>query len=153
MKHRYAFVCWLACGLLGAALVGCGGGRGSLSGKVTYEGKALRFGSVGALGSDGQTRNSVIKQDGTYEIQDIAAGPVKLLVMSADPAESLPKMRKKDEAPPKVDNKGWFPIPNQYLDFEKSGLTTTVRSGENKHDIDLKYARDVSGEPPPRRDR
>src|SRR5262245_15108237 len=108
MASRYRSFSWLVGGLLLAAGVGCGAGRGDLAGTVSYEGKPLRSGSVSVLGSDGLTKGALIQSDGTYRVQDIAGGPAKVAVLSPDPAKSQPRPRKKEAAPPKVDRTGWF---------------------------------------------
>jgi hypothetical protein len=132
----------LGLGLLGSsfllAVLGCGTSRGDLSGKVSYKGQVLKSGSVNVLGSDGVSKGGAIQPDGTYLVQGIAAGDVKVSVTSPDPELSQPKQRKKDEPPPKVDRTGWFPIPEDYGDFEKSRLTFTLQSGSNTWDIELK---------------
>jgi hypothetical protein len=122
--------------LLGVA--GCGSGHGDLAGKITYQGKPVRSGSVGVLGQDGITRNSVILPDGSYQVPDIPAGPVKIAVTSPDPATVKPHPRKKDLPIVKVDRSEWFPLPDSYGDFQQSGLIYTLMSGENTVDIALK---------------
>src|SRR5262245_45386467 len=99
---------WLIGGFLLVAVIGCGPGRGDLGGKVSYQGKSLQFGSVTVLGSDGIPRGGLIQNDGSYLVEDIAAGPVKIAVTSPDPVKSQPKPRKKDSAPPTPDRTGWF---------------------------------------------
>jgi hypothetical protein len=39
---------------------------------------------------------------------------------------------------PKGDSSKWFPLPKQYELADSSGITTTIRSGENTFDIELK---------------
>jgi hypothetical protein len=127
----------LAAGLLVLTLPGCGPGRGDLAGKVSYQGKPLRSGSVSVAGSDGIPRASIILADGRYEVPNLPAGPIKAAVTSPDPVKSQPHARKKDEPPPTVDRTGWFAIPDRYGSFDKSGLTFTLKVGPNTWDIDL----------------
>src|SRR2546423_1305899 len=110
----FAFVVFL--------LAGCGPGRGDLQGKVSYQNKVVRSGSVLAVGGDGLPRGGKIEDDGTYTIRDICAGPVKILVNSPDPGNYVHHPRKKDEPPPPPkDRSHWFEIPGHYGDFETSG--------------------------------
>src|SRR4051812_35300699 len=75
------------------AACGCGGGSGSLTGKVTYKGKTVASGSVMAIGSDGIARYSKIAPDGTYTITDLPVGDVKLGVHSPDPRPDPEKLK------------------------------------------------------------
>ena|SRR5437588_766530 len=128
----------LLLGALVLTLIGCGPGRGDITGKVSYQGKPLRSGTVSVLGSDGVPKSGLINQDGTYTIHDAPAGSIKALVTSADPGESQPAVRIQGTPQPKVDRSGWFAIPEKYGDFEKSGLTFELKSGPNTWDIDMK---------------
>jgi hypothetical protein len=128
----------LVAGFLLLTLIGCGPGRGDLSGTVTFGKKPLRFGSVSALGADGIPKSGLIKDDGTYTITDIATGPIKICVTSADPAASQPAERIPGTPQPKVDRTGWFAIPDKYGDFAKSELTFDLKRGANTFNIDLK---------------
>jgi hypothetical protein len=141
-----------ACGVgfLCVALCGCGAGRGTVSGKVTYQNKPLQLGSVVVVGSDGIPRTAPITAGGLYIIPDIPCGEARLAVHSPDPAgavkiyeEEQIKLQKGLRPPPgrkpaDVDRQQWFPIPPQYGDFARSGLALTVRQGTNPLDIDMK---------------
>jgi hypothetical protein len=128
----------LLAGLLGAAVSGCGAGRGDLSGTVSFAGKPLAHGSVLVVGSDGIAKGSPIQSDGTFAVKDIPAGAVKIAVTSPQPEKIKVGMRKQGEAPPpKVDSTRWFRIPDKYGDFETSELRATIRRGTNKLDITL----------------
>src|SRR5439155_5760384 len=52
---------------------GCGGGKASVSGKVSFKGKLLATGTVSMVGPDGIVRQGAIKPDGTYTVTDVAA--------------------------------------------------------------------------------
>jgi len=121
-------------------LTGCGPGKGDLSGKVFFEEKAVCSGSVIVGGSDGVPKSSPIEPDGSYVVKDVAAGTVKLTVHSPDPGEVKFMPRKEgDKPPPAKDRSKWFPIPEEYNDFDKSGLTFDLkRSTMNNFDIKLK---------------
>src|SRR5262245_28898227 len=127
---------------LSLAAAGCGGGTGDLAGKVLYKDKPVVYGTVFAVGSDQQLRTAAIDPDGSYRLEKVPAGEVRLAVVSPDPAEVTvvgregPKGSKKGV--PGVDRGKWFPIPDQYTTIDRSPLTVTVRRGLNEHNIDLK---------------
>jgi hypothetical protein len=118
-------------------VVGCGRGRGDLQGTVTFQNKPVRFGSVQVLGSDGITKAGSINDDGTYVVEDILAGPIKIAVHSPDPGQ-IHVATRKGEPPPKADRSKWFRLPDKFADFDKSELTFSLRAGPNTFDIPLK---------------
>jgi len=123
-----------------AFVAGCGG-RGDVSGKVTYQGKNLVWGSVQFEGSDGMLKQANIKSDGTYAVQGVATGEAKVAVSSLNPNSSdfQPRVVEgKAPPPPRPKVEGWFPIPDKYDTPHKSGLVYTIKSGPNTIDIDLK---------------
>lgn len=126
---------WLV-GLVLAAAAGCGPGRGELSGKVTYQGKDVRGGSVSVVGGDGIPRSAFIVEDGRYRVPDLPAGPVRVAVTSPDPGRAA-RPGKVGGPAPRADRAGWFPLPEKYADFATSGLTATLRPGANVLDLEL----------------
>ncbi len=63
------------------SLAGCGKPTGSVTGKVTYQDKSLKGGTVAFVGTDGeQSGNATIGEDGSYEIPALKAGTYKILV-------------------------------------------------------------------------
>jgi hypothetical protein len=128
-----------AAALLTLTAVGCGG-RGDVSGKVTYKGKTLVFGTVQFEGSDGVVKHGNIEPDGTYTVLDVATGDAKAAVSSLNPKSSdFQPIQREGQAPrkPRPEVKGWFPIPEKYDTPFKSGLTYTIKRGQNTIDIDL----------------
>ena len=122
---------------------GCGSGKGSLSGTVTFENKKVCSGSVLVRGGDGIIKPAPISPDGAYLVKDIAVGSIRIFVNSPQPgvvAENRSTRAGKQGAPSATpgDSAAWFPIPAQYADLDKSPLTFTLRSGSNRFDIDLK---------------
>jgi hypothetical protein len=128
---------------------GCGQPAGSVSGKVSYRGKPLKGGSVTMILADGsKSAPATINEDGTYRLDKVLAGPVKVAVETQSLAVQvrLPTYRPPagtiaaGYAPP--DSGGaarrYVRIPPQYADPEKSGLTYTVTAGSQTYDIDLK---------------
>jgi hypothetical protein len=130
------------------AVAGCSGGEGTLKGKVTYQGKPVIYGSVIAVGPDGLRQSAGLKEDGSYQFEKLRAGSYKLSVQSPEPRDrnSLPpEMR----APPglpggppanlkPIDKSKWMQLPDLYGDPDTSGITTTVKRGENQYDVELK---------------
>lgn len=140
-----AGVLLLSCGLL----AGCGGSKGTVSGKVSYKGQPLKGGNVSIVSKAGGALNSTIGEDGTYKISQVPLGPATITVetRSLRPVsqKSMPgpyAKAPKDALPPGLDSSGdakhYVPIPEQYADPEKSGLSLDVKSGSQPHDIDLK---------------
>jgi hypothetical protein len=121
--------------------VGCAA-KGDVSGKVSYQGKPLVFGTVQFEASDKTIKQANIKEDGTYSIAGVPVGEAKVAVSSINPQSSdfQPLHRGENLPPPKPRPKlpGWFPIPTDYQDLSKAKLTYTVTRGQNTHDIDLK---------------
>ena len=125
--------------LLSLAATGCAG-QGDVSGKVSYKGKPLVWGTVQFEGSDNLLRQANINSDGTYVIRGVAVGQAKVAVSSINPQSSDFQMRQiEGKAPPKPRPavKGWFRIPEKYDAPYKSGLVYTIKRGENKIDIEL----------------
>lgn len=131
-------------------LAGCaGGGKARVSGKVTHNGKNLVFGTVEMKGPDGISIPGYIMPDGTYSVDGVASGTVQIAVISNDPGRTAyrPGMGRgtKEQgdpppaaaAKPAMDLGKWFAIPAKYADMATSGLSATIKSGEQTHNIDL----------------
>jgi hypothetical protein len=70
--------------LAALALGGCGRAVGTVSGKVSYNGKTLKGGNVTFVSTEGQpTQSAGINEDGTYTIKTITAGSYKVCVETA----------------------------------------------------------------------
>jgi hypothetical protein len=127
--------------LLTLAVVGCAG-RGDVSGKVSYQGKPVVFGSVQFEASDKTIKQANIKEDGTYSIAGVPVGEAKVAVSSQNPQSSdFQRLHRGENQPPPKPRPaipGWFPIPTDYQDLSKAKLTFTVKRGQNPYDIDLK---------------
>jgi hypothetical protein len=68
--------------LLLTAAVGCGSGKGTVSGKVTLDGKPLPAGQISFVGAHGQTATADIK-DGQYTVSNVPTGDVKVTVQTS----------------------------------------------------------------------
>jgi len=141
----------LAVRLVPAALLlltGCGGGRGDITGVVTYKGEPLPLGRITFLGETGQQEavsGYIIR--GKYTIQGCPAGPVKVGIESLEPpnpevlkgTRTLPISAaggmKAPELPPEFKELAsgpplkYVPIPLKYANPETSELTYEVKKG------------------------
>ncbi len=123
--------------LLLLVVVGCAG-RGDISGKVTYKGKALVWGTVQIEAADKTFKQANI-EDGSYSIPGVPVGEARVAVSSTNPQSSdFQPLHAGPRFQPKTPIKGWFPIPSEYQDINKSPLTYTVIRGPNTYDIELK---------------
>ncbi len=116
----------LACAAL-AALSGCGGGIGDVSGVVRFQGKPLTAGSISFYAPGKGVWSDSIKPDGAYKIIGVPAGSVKITVVTPL-ALSLTGGAPAAEVPP---------LPAKYADAELSGLTYQVRAGVQTRDFEL----------------
>jgi hypothetical protein len=128
------FVCWL---VLGVGLAGCGSGevRGRVVGNVTFQGKAVTEGIVTFSNDDkGVHMTTKLRPDGSYEIMTAKGAGLTLgtyrISVSPPPPELAPMG---STAPPAM--KPYPNIPKKYRDAGTSGLTLTVKQGENRFDI------------------
>jgi hypothetical protein len=126
--------------------------RGDVHGKVSRGGRPIIYGSVVLIGSNDIPVTGRINADGTYAVSGVPAGAVRVAVVSPDPATPLPDRQlpweRNPKAPllppkrrpmaPEVDRRKWFALPKQYEMADTSGITTTIHSGDNTFDIDLK---------------
>ncbi len=135
-----AFVRPAGVALLVLAATGCGG-RGDVSGKVTYKGKPLVWGTVLFEGSDRTFKQGNIGSDGTYTIRGLATGEAWVAVSSINPTSPDFQTRLPSRAPRpnrSAGVNGWFPIPQKYDTPFTSGLTYPIKRGPNEIDIELK---------------
>jgi hypothetical protein len=130
-----------------AAVAGCAGGTGTLTGTVTYQGKPVVFGAVTVQAADGSRRMGNIEPDGTYTVTNVPTGRVTIAVSSPEPPAPAPasapsRLARPGYSPPPpapaVDRSKWVKLPDQYADPVQSELTTTVSSGTNTFNIELK---------------
>jgi hypothetical protein len=139
--------------LAACATVGCGKAVGDVTGKVTYQNKALPFGWVKLHGSDGLFREAKIEAGGTYRFTGVPVGEAKFMVSCIDPKIEqfmqglIARQRGGDGKAPRVQVPAqseeemfakFYLIPREYEDFTKSKLVFQVQRGENTIDLDLK---------------
>jgi hypothetical protein len=134
---------------------GCSG-SGTVSGKVSYKGETLGGGTVLFYSPGKTTVKAGIAADGSYKIENIPAGPVKIAVetKSAQPPNEagmrmgMPNIPANANLPAEANNsmyksqggsKGkYVEIPDELGDPETSHLTLEVTGGSQQHNIDLK---------------
>ncbi len=142
---RHPAAAWrLSLALLLVAAVGCGKPKGSLSGKVTYNGQPVPGGRVLFQPAQGAQLAATISDTGTYSISGVPTGEYKVAVdntglkerdkLMAGPGgvkpPNLPEM-------PKVQGT-YVPLPPNASNPDQSGLKVTVKGGSQPFDIDVK---------------
>jgi hypothetical protein len=148
LKGRF----WLASPLLLLFALGCGpdnpNAPASLSGKVTYQNKAVTGGSVTIIPKEGGAMIRPIMPDGTYNATDMALGEVTITVEteSINPDRKAPQYGggRKDAVSPAPPGAGsptgsgtYVKIPDKYSKKETSGFTMTLKAGKNTMDLPL----------------
>jgi hypothetical protein len=127
---------------LALGLCGCGG-SGRVSGTVTRDGHPVRAGVITFVSKDGKgTALASIKKDGSYTAANVPVGDTSVILVNAmeEPDFTGPvsvaeaaKPSAKRAPPPKPP----IAIPDKFGKPETSGLTLTVRSGDNPYNIDV----------------
>jgi hypothetical protein len=129
--------------LLALTAVGCGGGKGTVSGQVRFRGQPLPSGRVTFVceGGDRPVLTADVR-DGTYTISGAPVGPVKIAVatyqVKTTPVPNMPRDVLPPGGGPAAPPGKYVAIPARYADPERSGLSSTVRRGDQSHDIDLR---------------
>jgi hypothetical protein len=111
-------------------VAGCGG-PGTVSGKVSLNGKMLPGGAVTVVDSEGQSRIGGIGKDGSYTVSNIAPGKAQVSVLTLDKRPSIMG----DGAENSLGE--YVPIPAKYMDHNQSGLALDVKSGKQPFDIQM----------------
>jgi hypothetical protein len=128
-----------------AAMVAAGcSNSADVSGKVTYNGKPVVYGTVVVVGADGLPRSGAIQPDGSYKVKAVPLGQAKVAVTSPRPPGSDPPPKKAvgrdadddkprpeppPPAPPEV-IQNWVALPEKFGDVNLSNITVTVKSGQ-----------------------
>ena len=120
--------------------------RAKVTGRVTYRGHPVIWGSVVVAAKDGRVAEGPINPDGTYTVESAPAGVVAIGVVSRDPLvqtwqtnirQSRDRVTAKSFGKSPVDRKKWFPLPPQLEQPENSGLSLTLQKGDNEFNIEL----------------
>jgi len=148
------WVVFLAVAALGTT--GCGQKLGTVTGKVTVKNAGqvtlVKGGMVTFVSTAGKASKATeIKEDGTYTIDKIPVGEVKICVDTkglkppAGYTTGTPKYAPPKDASttgytppdPTAKYKLYVPIPPRYAETETTPLTYTVVPGNQPHDITL----------------
>jgi hypothetical protein len=106
------------------ALTGCGG-KGNVHGKVYFKDKPLSGGAVTFLVNKKTVGKSQILEDGSYDMRDVPAGEVTIVIIPGSPIGG------KAKTPPEA-------LPKEITDPDKSTEKITITSGDQERDIRLK---------------
>jgi len=122
---------------------GCGKARrelGVVTGKVTYNGKPLRFGTVIFEPEAGQFATGVIQPDGTFQMETRGEGTgapvgkckVRFVCFSHQDPAAKPPPAEDDGTPSEALPLGEPLIPKKYLSSATSGIIVEVKPGDNE---------------------
>jgi len=122
--------------------MGCGGGKVSLSGKVTVKGKPLASGSIMVQSPDGTTSVGVIT-NGAYTVENVGPGLCKIAITDGTSAVAPPTPGRTANSRDAVDPKKKAPlapvVPASSIPAEYSDLATTTLS----HDVGTSRTKDI----------
>jgi hypothetical protein len=157
-------------GMTGLMLIlGCGGTKtAKVHGKVVYSGKPVTGGQIAFFSADDTKINpsrGVINEDGTFTVEKVPVGRVKVSVdtrglkeggrgvpgMPDQGKQMMPPGGISDEMKQKMEGAGksispgtvkisgtYVAIPAKFTDPEKSGLSFDINSGDNDIPVELK---------------
>lgn len=81
LRRTRSALCFLLGGAACLAVIGCGAGKGDVTGKVTFKGEPLKGGYVSFVSeSGGPSFTGTINDDGTYLVPNVQAGKYKVCV-------------------------------------------------------------------------
>lgn len=125
---------------LGIAAIGCGRADvGKISGKVTFAGQPLPFGSIAFVGPDGGMASGTV-WNGDYLVADAALGQAKVAIRSLPMPPSMRPANPQggsgaSNAAPDATH---MTIPERYGEPDESGLSHTVVAGDQSRNFKLK---------------
>jgi hypothetical protein len=129
---------FLALSMLVVAGAGCGEATGVVSGEVKVGGEPVPRGTITFIPQGPKAKGRLTDiNEGKYSLAGLPVGEyavtVQALVQPPPPTTKGGKAGTKAKGPA---TKGVH-VPAKYADPEKSGLTCTIKSGENKYDPPL----------------
>jgi hypothetical protein len=148
-RHSAKCIGFALLALLLLSVNGCGPSRGNVTGKVSYQGRPLAWGTVVLIASDQMAYHGAIHQDGTYTIRNVPTGMARVGIASADPYPARePSKAAQEELEARLRKAGreilerpargtWFAIPAKYGDPQTSGVTTQIATGTATLNFDL----------------
>jgi hypothetical protein len=119
------------------AVGGCGSGGapvGEVSGKVTYEGKAVAEGRITFQSPTGAADEALLKKDGSYTLN--APLPVGDYKVTVNPL--IVRRQVEGKGPEVGEEKPAPDIPPKYRTIGTTDLKATVKEGLNRLDFDMK---------------
>jgi hypothetical protein len=120
-------------------VAGCGPAVGTVSGTVTQNGRPVPDVTLSFVSPDGTVNTAQVGTDGTYTVANVPVGPVQVTVQSTravgESEQEVIKKGKSGVAPKAASKVGLDP---KFGDPQTSGLSLTVKAGDNKYDVDLK---------------
>jgi hypothetical protein len=129
--------------LLVVALAGCSRPKGTVTGKVSFNGEAVPSGTVSFYGKDDEVSSAPIGPDGAYEATKVPLGEVRVTVTTPPPpdpgaAEKLKKNPMIQERGITIKQEKVVSVPRKYNVPGTSGISLTVTKGSQPFDITLK---------------
>jgi len=124
-----------------SGLLGCGPGKGRVSGTVMYDGKLVMTGTVTFFVEGSPPVSGWIGADGRYQAANVPTGEAIVVVISTAGGEEPAKARKPDRNDSKRADKettaSKSAVPEKYSDPNTTDLKFTVQKGDNTFDITL----------------
>jgi hypothetical protein len=133
-------------------LAGCGKRFGSVSGNVTYKGKALNMGTVAFIpeAKGAEVATGEIDKDGKYSVPKVLVGKCKVTVSTPTALPRVPgaggrmmdasKMGGGKEGTAKVAGTAETPavkVPDKFSQPDTTTLTAELKEGSNTHNITI----------------
>lgn len=110
---------------------------GEVSGKATFQGQPIGWGTIAMIDAKEVVGSGVIRA-GLYKIPKAPLGPCKVTVIAHPPPPQLAQFGSTKATGNSSQPAAFVPLPERYQDPEKSGLSFTVKTGQQVYDIDLK---------------
>src|SRR5438105_4200207 len=132
----------VACAACLVCACGCGWRNATVHGKVTLGGRPVTYGSIILASPDGTARSAALEPDGSYKVEGMRAGEIRVAVLTPDPARSLrgkrltgPGMRGTPMAKSDTPGPRWTRVPDKYANPATSGITHVLSAGDVAYDI------------------
>ncbi len=132
----------VACAAVIPSISGCGKKRdlAAVTGKVTYNGEPLEFGTVIFEPEAGQFATGAIQPDGTFQMKTRGEGhgvpvgkcKVRFVCFAKEDPSTKPAAAEGDMPPGEALPLGLPLIPQKYLSTATSGITVNVKPGDNE---------------------
>jgi hypothetical protein len=116
-------------GLILMALIGCGQKKkiAALTGKITYNGRAVSVGAVYFHGENDDVAMANIARDGAFTATDVPLGKVRVSLQVRDPGVYAKDLKGfGGDASAKDENSPVTSVPEKYADPKTSGLEYSI---------------------------